>query len=286
MAKAEYSSVGTSPARGGGVERVVGKGIYGIDLELKNQLHGGILRSQYAHAKIVSIDTSEAKKVPGVHAVVTAADAPDVRYGRTSIDRYMLAKYKVRYMGDRVAAVAADSPSIVKKALKKIKVVYEPLPVAIDQEEAMKPQAPTLHDDMPLPKNLPADVKVKNVCSYTAVHVGDPDKAMVEADVIVDEVYETKMIHPQYLEPRIAAAQVEPDGRITVWANAQAPFPVRTDVAKLLGVPLNRVRVLATELGGGFGGKASGITSGAAVEPICALLAVGDKRAATIGPPQ
>jgi CO/xanthine dehydrogenase Mo-binding subunit len=278
MAKAEYTVVGTSPARMGGVERVIGKGIYGIDLSLKDELHGGILRSQYAHAKIVSIDTSEAKKIPGVHAVVTAADAPDVRYGRTSIDRYMLAKNKVRYMGDPVAAVAADTPAIVKQALKKIKVVYEPLPVVIDPEETMKPDAPTLHEDMSLPKNLPADAKVKNVCSFTVVHVGDPDKAMAEADVVVDEVYETKMIHPQYLEPRIAAAQVEPDGRITVWANAQAPFAVRTDVARLLGVPLNKVRVLSTELGGGFGGKASGITSGAAIEPICALLAVKAKR--------
>ena len=278
MAKAEYTVLGTSIPRQGGVERVIGAGIYGIDLALKDELHGGILRSQYAHAKIVSIDTSEAKKVPGVHAVVTAADAPDVRYGRTYIDRYMLAKNKVRYMGDPVAAVAADSPAIVKQALKKIKVVYEPLPVVIDQEEAMKPDAPTLHDDMPLPKNLPEGVKVKNVCSYTAVHVGDPDKAMAEADVVVDEVYETKMIHPQYLEPRIAAARVEPDGRITVWANAQAPFGVRTDVARLLGVSLNKVRVLSTELGGGFGGKASGITSGAAIEPICALLAVKAKR--------
>jgi CO/xanthine dehydrogenase Mo-binding subunit len=278
MAKAEYTVVGTSPARMGGVERVIGKGIYGIDLELKNQLHGGILRSQHAHAKIVSIDTSEAKQVPGVHAVVTAADAPDVRYGRSYLDRYMLAKDRVRYMGDPVAAVAADSPVIVKQALKKIKVVYEPLPLVIDQEQAMKADAPTLHDDMPLPKNLPEGVKVKNVCGFTAVHIGDPEKGMAEADVVVDEVYETKMIHPQYLEPRIAAAQVEPDGRITVWANAQAPFPVRTEVAKLLGVPLNRVRVLATELGGGFGGKASGITSGAAIEPICALLAVKAKR--------
>ena len=278
MAKAEYTVLGTSIPRQGGVERVIGAGIYGIDLALKDELHGGILRSQYAHAKIVSIDTSEAKKIPGVHAVVTAADAPDVRYGRTYIDRYMLAKHKVRYMGDPVAAVAADSPAIVKQALKKIKVVYEPLPVVIDQEEAMKPDAPTLHDDMPLPKNLPEGVKVKNVCSYTPVHVGDPDKAMAEADVVVDEVYETKMIHPQYLEPRIAAAQVEADGRITVWANAQAPFGVRTDVARLLGVSLNKVRVLSTELGGGFGGKASGITSGAAIEPICALLAVKAKR--------
>jgi CO/xanthine dehydrogenase Mo-binding subunit len=278
MAKAEFKIVGTSPARMGGVERVIGKGVYGIDVMLRDQLHGGILRSQYAHAKIVSIDTTEAKKIPGVHAVVTAADAPDVRYGRSYIDRYILARHKVRYMGDPVAAVAADTPALVKQALKKIKVVYEPLPVVIDPEEAMKPDAPTLHEDMPLPKNLPEGVKVKNVCGFAAVRVGDAEKAMAEADVVIDEVYETKMIHPQYLEPRMAAAQVEPNGRLTVWANAQAPFPVRQEVAKMLGLPLNNVRVISAELGGGFGGKGSGITSGAAIEPICGLLAMKAKR--------
>ncbi len=282
MAKAEYSVLGTSIPRVGGVERVTGAGIYGIDLVPQDALSGGILRSEYAHARIVSIDTSEAKSIPGVRAVVTAADAPDVRYGRTTIDRYMLAKDRVRYMGDPVAAVAADSPAIVKQALKKIKVVYEPLPVVLDPEEAMKPGAPTLHDDMPLPKNLPADAKVKNVCSYTVVHMGDPDKAMAEADLVVDEVYETKMIHPQYLEPRMAAARLEQNGRLTVWANAQAPFAVRTDVAKLLALPLSKVRILSTDLGGGFGGKASGITSGAAIEPICALLALEAKRTVMI----
>ncbi len=278
MAKAEFKVVGTSPARIGGVERVTGKGVYGIDLMLKDQLHGGILRSQYAHAKIVSIDTSEAKALPGVHAVVTAADAPDVRYGRTYFDRYILARNRVRYMGDPVAAVAAETPAIVKQALKRIKVVYEPLPVVLDPEEAMKPDAPTLHDDMPLPANLPKDAKVKNVCSYTGVHVGDPEKAMAEADVVIDEVYEAKMIHPQYLEPRIAAAQVEPNGRLTVWANSQGPFPVRAEIAKMLGIALNNVRVISAELGGGFGGKGSGITSGAAIEPICGLLAMKAKR--------
>ncbi|MBI2211717.1 MAG: xanthine dehydrogenase family protein molybdopterin-binding subunit [Deltaproteobacteria bacterium] len=257
MAKPEYSVLGTSIPRMGGVERVTGAGIYGVDLVLQDALPGGILRSQHAHAKIVSIDTSEAKSIPGVRAVVTAADAPDVRYGRTTID-------------------------LVKQALKKIKVVYEPLPVLLDPEEAMKPSAPTLHDDMPLPKNLPADAKVKNVCSYTVVHMGDPDKAMAEADLVVDEVYETKMIHPQYLEPRIAAARLEQNGRLTVWANAQAPFAVRTDVAKLLALPLSKVRILSTDLGGGFGGKASGITSGAAIEPICALLALEAKRTVMI----
>ncbi len=282
MAKAEYKVIGTSPARMGGIDRVIGKGVYGIDLMLKDQLHGAILRSQYAHAKIISIDTSEAKKLPGVHAVITAEDAPNVRYGRSYIDRHILARGKVRFMGDPVAAVAADTLAIAKAALKKIKVTYEPLPVLIDAEEAMKPDAVVLHDDMPLPKNIPADVKVRNVCGFTQVHVGDPDKAMAEADLVVEEVYETKMIHPQYLQPRSAAAQMEPNGRLTVWANAQAPFPVRQEVAKMLGMPLNNVRVISADIGGGFGGKGSGITSGAAIEPICGLLAQKTKRAVMI----
>jgi CO/xanthine dehydrogenase Mo-binding subunit len=278
MAKTEYTVLGTSIPRLGGAERVTGAGIYGIDLSLPDALNGGILRSQYAHAKIVSIDTSEAKALPGVHAVVTAADAPDVKYGRSTMDRYILAKGKVRYMGDPVAAVAAESQVIARQALKKIKVVYEPLPVVIDPEESMKPSAPTLHEGVPLPENLPKDAQVKNVFSYLGVHVGDPDKAMAEADLVVEENYETKMIHPQYLEPRIAAARQEEDGRLTVWVNAQAPFPIRSEVAKTLKLPLNKVRVLVTDIGGGFGGKGSGITSGAAIEPICGLLAIKAKR--------
>src|ERR1044071_8339174 len=262
MAKAELKIIGSSPARLGGVDRVVGKGVYGIDLMLKDQLHGAILRSQYAHAKILSIDASEAKKIPGVHAIVTAADAPNVRYGRSYIDRHILARDKVRFMGDPVAAVAAESLAIARQALKKIKVAYEPLPVVIDPEEATKAGAPVLHEDMPLPKTIPADAGLKNICGHAVVKVGDAEKAMAEADVVVEEMYETKMIHPQYLEPRIAAAQMEPNGRLTVWANAQAPFPVRQEVAKTLGLALNNVRVISAGLGGGFGGKGSGITSG------------------------
>src|SRR5512145_2312045 len=198
MAKAELKIIGSRPARMRGVERVVSKCICGIDLMLKDQLHGVILGNQYDHEKIISIDTSEAKALPGAHAVITAADAPNVRYGRSYIDRHILARGKVRFMGDPVAAVAAESPAIAKRALKKIKVVYEPLPVVIDPEEAIKPDAPTLHEDMPLPKTIPADAGLKNICGHTVVHVGDAEKAMAEADVIVEEVYETKMIHPQY----------------------------------------------------------------------------------------
>ena len=274
MAKAAHTVLGTNMPRMGGVERVVGKGIYGIDLNLPDALHGGVLRSEHAHARIVRIDTDAAKALPGVRAVVTAADAPDVRYGRSCIDRYILARDRVRYMGDPVAAVAADSPALVREALRKIEVVYEPLPVVVDPEAAMEPSAPTIHEDMPLPRNLPEGADVKNVCGYALVDMGDAEKAMAEADVVVEEAYETRMIHPQYLEPRIAAARPEEDGRITVWANAQAPFPVRTEVASLLGLPLNRVRVISTDIGGGFGGKGSGVTSSAGLEPVCALLAL------------
>ena len=274
MAKAAHTVLGTNMPRMGGVERVVGKGIYGIDLNLPDALHGGVLRSEHAHARIVRIDTDAARALPGVRAVVTAADAPDVRYGRSYIDRYILARDRVRYMGDPVAAVAAASPALVREALKKIEVVYEPLPVVVDPEAAMEPSAPTIHEDMPLPKNLPEGADVKNVCGYALVDMGDAEKAMAEADVVVEEAYETRMIHPQYLEPRIAAARPEEDGRITVWANAQAPFPVRTEVASLLGLPLNRVRVISTDIGGGFGGKGSGVTSSAGLEPVCALLAL------------
>jgi CO/xanthine dehydrogenase Mo-binding subunit len=126
-------------------------------------------------------------------------------------------------MGDPVAAVAAESLAIARQALKKIKVVYEPLPVVIDPEEAT--------NRMPRPARGHAAAENdsrgrgnKNVCGHAVVRVGDAEKAMAEADVVVEEAYETKMIHPQYLEPRIAAAQMEPNGRLTIWANAQAPF--------------------------------------------------------------
>ena len=278
MAKAEYTVLGTSIPRMGGVERVTGAGIYGIDLSLPNAIRGGVLRSQYAHAKIVSVDTSQARSLPGVFAVVTALDAPDVKYGRTVSDRPMLARDRVRYMGDPVAAVAAESQAIVKEALKKIKVVYEALPVIIDPQEAMKPEAPTLHEEIPLPGNMPKDVQVKNVCSYTGVHVGDPDKGMAEADLIVEESYETQMIHPQYLEPRSVAAQGDNEGRLTIWTNGQSPFQIRSETAKLLEMPVHKIRVLSTEIGGGFGGKAAGVASGATLEPICGLLAMKAKR--------
>ncbi|MDE3077993.1 MAG: molybdopterin-dependent oxidoreductase, partial [Chloroflexota bacterium] len=162
------------------------------------------------------------------------------------------------------------------------KVVYEPLPALTDAEEAIKPTAPAIHEDVPPPATLPADAQVKNVCAFSSIHVGDPDQAMAEADVVVEETYETKMIHPQYLEPRVAAARQEADGRLVIWANAQAPFGVRGEVSKLLDIPIAKVRVLATDIGGGFGGKASGVTSAAGLEPICGLLAMKAKRTVMI----
>ncbi len=274
----DFKYLGKSFPRKGGVERVTGAGIYGVDLTLPGMVRGGVLRSEHAHAKIKSIDTREAEALPGVFAVVTAKDAPDVKYGRAVIDRPMLARDKVLYRGDPVAAVAADTEATIRKALKMIKVEYEPLPVVLDAEEAMKPEAPTLHEKVPPPANLPKDVQAKNLVAYIPVHCGDPDKAMEQADYVIEESYETQMVHPQYLEPRIAAARVENDGRLTIWVNAQAPFGVRSEVSKLLKIPVNNIRVLVTDIGGGFGGKATGIASSASLEPICALLALKSKK--------
>ncbi len=278
MRESEFAYLGKDIPRKGGVERVTGAGIYAVDLVLPDMIRGGVLRSQYAHAKIVSIDTSEAESVPGVFAVVTAKDAPDVRYGRTISDRYMLARNRVLFMGDPVAAVAADSQKTVRRALEKIKVTYRPLPALLDPEEAMKPKAPTLHEEVPLPKNLPKDASVKNVCSYASVHIGEPDKAMSGADLIVEETYETQMVHPHYLEPRTVVAQCDNDRSLTLWVNSQSPFHVRSEVSKLLELPVSKVRVLATEIGGGFGGKSAGVASSASLEPICGLLAIKAKR--------
>ncbi|MDE3074896.1 MAG: xanthine dehydrogenase family protein molybdopterin-binding subunit [Chloroflexota bacterium] len=276
MAEPEYAVLGKNVPRPGGVERVTGAGIYGVDLVLRDALCGGVLRSAHAHARIISIDTSEAEALQGVHAVITAADAPDVKYvyGKATADRHILARDKVRYLGDPVAAVAAETRRIVKQALKAIKVAYEPLPVLTDAEEAIKPTAPAIHNETPPPNNLPSGAEVHNVCAYSAVHIGDPDQAMAAADLVVEETYETKVIHPQYLEPRIAAARPEADGRLTIWANTQAPFNVRADVARVLNLPLTKVRALATDIGGAFGGKGLGITTAAGLEAICALLAM------------
>ncbi|MDE3077295.1 MAG: xanthine dehydrogenase family protein molybdopterin-binding subunit, partial [Chloroflexota bacterium] len=194
MAQTQYTVLGKSFPRAGGLERVAGAGIYGIDLAPVDALCGGILRSRHAHARIVSIDTAAAEALPGVHAVVTGADIPDVKYGMLP-DRRILARDKVRYRGDPVAAVAAESQAILKQALNSIEVVYEPLPVLTDAEEAIEANAPPIHEEAKRPANLPEDALVSNVCAFTTVQVGDPDAAMAEADVVVEETYQTKMVH-------------------------------------------------------------------------------------------
>ena len=278
MKKADYAYIGKNFRRKGSVERVTGANIFAVDMSIPGMLRGGILRSQYAHARIRDIDVSEAVSLPGVYAVVTAKDAPDVRYGRTVTDRYILARNKVFFIGDPVAAVAANSLATVKKALRNIQVEYEPLSVVLDPEEAMKPEAPTLHEDVPPPPNLPEGIKAKNVCSYISLHVEHPDQAMAEADLVVEEIYKTQMVHPHYLEPRTVIAEYDNGGNLTLRTNSQTPFVVRSEVSRLLQLPVSNVRVLVAEVGGGFGGKAAGVASGAGFEPICGLLAMKAKR--------
>lgn len=278
MKKADYAYIGKNIPRKGAVERVTGAGIFVIDHSIPGMLRGGILRSEYAHARIKEITIDEAVSLPGVFAVLTAKDAPVVRYGRTVTDRYTLARDKVFFIGDPVAAVAADSLATVKKALKNIKVDYEPLPVLVDPEEAMKPEAPTLHADVPPPPNLPLGSNIKNVCSYSSLHLGQPDQAMAEADLVVEETYKTQMVHPHYLEPRTVIAQCDNGGKLSLWTNSQTPFPVRSEISRLLQIPLSNVTVIVADVGGGFGGKAAGVASGGGFEAICGLLAMKAKK--------
>ncbi len=283
MATKEYIHLGKNVTRQGGVERVTGQGIYAIDLIIPNALKGGILRSRHAHARILGIDTAEAETVPGVYAVITARDAPDIRYGRQVNDKYILARDKVYFLGDPVAAVAADSQETVRLALSKIKVEYEPLAPLLDPEEAMLPDAPIIHEEVPIPANLPEDANFKNVCHYAAVHTGDADSAMAEAAVVIEETYETQMVHAQYLEPKVASAEYdEAQGKLTIWTSAQSPFPVRTEVARLLQIAVSKVRIIVPNMGGGFGGKSGGIVSGGSLEPIVGLLAIKARRPVTI----
>ena len=243
MAKAEYKVIGTSPARMGGIDRVIGKGVYGIDLMLKDQLHGAILRSQYAHAKIISIDTSEAKKLPGVHAVITAEDAPNVRYGRSYIDRHILARGKVRFMGDPVAAVAADTMAIAEAALDLIRIEWRQLPAVFDPEAALLPGAPQVRAKGNLAGGEPI-----------LMARGDVAAGFAQADLVVEETYTTPFTSAIPLEPRGCIAAWDGD-RLTVWKSGRNVYGDRSSLAAVFGMPLNKIRVMTPVVGGSFGNK-------------------------------
>ncbi len=273
-----YRVLGTRPARPDAVDKVTGKAIFGADIDLPGMLYAKMLRSPHAHARIRSVDTRRAEALPGVHAVVTARNIPRVAermaaLGEAGIQfKYrcdnFLASDKVLYEGHAIAAVAATSPHIAEEAANLIQVEYEVLPPVMDVHQAMREDAPLLHENLRTRSLGPDDERPSNVASHFQEVLGDPAQGFAQADVIVEREFATATVHQGYLEAHSATAQWRADGTLTLWSSTQGAFAVRDQTVDILDLPLAKIRVIPTEVGGGFGGK-----NRTYVEPVVALLA-------------
>ena len=257
----QFKIVGESLPRIDAVEKLTGRAVFAEDVRPAGPfLHGAVLRSPHAHARLRRLDVSAAEAMAGVRAVMTASDLPRVRIGKFLADeRYMAAEGDtVLFVGDRVAAVAADTPEIAREALAAMEAEYEPLEPVIDCLRALEPDAPRLHPDLEHYRVLGMAAPAGgNCCSENVLQRGDPEAGFAEAHRVFEQVYTTEMIHQAYLEPHATLAVHNPDETYTVWACTQSTFWLRNFLADVLGVSQNRVRLVPTEIGGGFGGKIS-----------------------------
>jgi CO/xanthine dehydrogenase Mo-binding subunit len=274
--------VGLSIPRPDGPEKVTGQVQYVADIKPKGLLHAKLLRSPHAHARITRIDTSRAKALAGVRAVITAADMPYLKKKAPTRAHAVLAIDRVVFAGQPVAAVAADEPAIAEEALDLIQVDYEVLPAAVDPLEAMKPGAPPVaeagteadtseaqaHGSVSGVASAAPPAKAVNISQQTKLARGDIAKGFAESDVVIEKTYRVPMVHQGYLEPHAVLAQWDTTGFLTLWASTQGSFNTRSEVADVLELPENRIKVIPVECGGGFGGKIRALC-----EPITAVLA-------------
>ncbi|MCH7714418.1 MAG: xanthine dehydrogenase family protein molybdopterin-binding subunit, partial [Chloroflexi bacterium] len=288
LSNQEFNVVGTRPIRPDGVDKVTGKARYSADISLPDMLHGKILRSPYAHARIISIDASRALATPGVKAVVTSADFPqptgkliDLGEGAMAnpkwITNNLMASGKALYKGHAVAAVAAATIHLAEHALSLIDVEYEVLPSVVRVEDAMKDGAPVLHERLAnvTDSNIRAgglradddEEKSTNIANRYEFETGDVAKGFEEADVVVERVFRTSSVHQGYIEPHAATAMWNPDGKVTIWCSSQGHFQIRDNSAMVLGIPVSNIKVIPMEIGGGFGGKTV-----IYLEPVAAML--------------
>jgi len=272
-----YRILGTRPRRHDGVEKVTGSAIYGNDVQLPGLLAGFILRSPHAHARIKSIDTSEAEATAGVFAVICGKDLPEVSdkvadLGEGAVNlNYLsdnvLAKKKVLYKGHAVAAVAAVNVHVAEQAAAKIVIDYEELPSVSWVLDAMQEDAPLLHenlftDDMGEKADKPSNVPV-----HIRFEKGNIEEGFAKADVIVEREFKTASVHQGYIEPHVSVADWTTSGRLKIWTATQGAFTARQQTAEILQIPISDVVVTPCEIGGGFGGKIA-----VYVEPVVALL--------------
>ena len=264
-----YKYVGTRLIRPDGLEKVTGKARFAADLNLAGQLHGAVVRSPHAHARIVSIDTSRAEAMPGVKSVITGDDFPSVDPGHRQYDMCVniIARDKVFYEGHAVAAVAASTLEQARAAAAAVEVEYEALQAVLTIDEAMADDAPVLHSHMLTRGAEPPAEAPSNVASVTRFSGGDLEAGFVEADFVVEREFSTKPVHQGYIEPHACVADTGQDGHTTIWCSSQGHFNVRSSTATLLGWENTRIKVVPAEIGGGFGGKTT-----IYLEPLAAAL--------------
>jgi CO/xanthine dehydrogenase Mo-binding subunit len=260
--------IGTTMPRLEALSKATGRAQYTDDIVLPGMLFGAIVSSPHSHARVVSYDTSKALAVPGVKAVVTGADLEARYMGLLVKDETVLAKDRVRYSGEPVAAVAATSFAAAQAAARLVEIEYEELPAVFTPDEAMAAGAPILHEHYDSYFKVFAPVSDGNVLASSEISTGDVEKGWAESDLIVENVYETQAQYHAYLEPVAAIAQVEPEGKVTVWSSTQSVFRTQANISDSLGLPRSRIRAIGPRVGGGFGAK-----SEATVQPLAVLLA-------------
>ncbi|MCY3773667.1 MAG: xanthine dehydrogenase family protein molybdopterin-binding subunit [Gemmatimonadetes bacterium] len=277
MSQNGHKVIGTRPIRHDGVDKVTGRAIYGADIQLTGLLYGAIKRSPHPHARIKSIDTSRAEAHPGVRAVVTAQDLPQIAdkladLGEAIVNlrdasNNVLAYGKVLYKGHAVAGVAAVNLHVAQEAVELIDVEYEVLPHVTGVLEAMEDGAPILHEDMKTTSMGEETDKVSNIANHFQHKMGEPDGGFAEADVVIEREFTTQTVHQGYIETHNATALWNEEGQLTIWTSTQGAFSVRDQMAEILQMPISKVKIVPLEIGGGFGGKIS-----VYLDPVAALL--------------
>ncbi|HHX50929.1 MAG TPA: molybdopterin-dependent oxidoreductase [Clostridia bacterium] len=238
------------------LSQVTGKALYGEDLTRPGMLYGVALRSKYAHAKIPQIDTQAAEKVEGVLAIITAKDIPNNIFGFTHLDQPVLAEKKVRYLGEPLAVVAASSPEKAREAVRLIKVDYQPLPGVFQAKKALAEDAPKIHDK----GNLASHVKIRSGCV---------EEGLKHSTLIIEDEFSSPYIEHAHIEPHVALAEVDRDGKLVIWTSTSRPFAYLTHLCKVLQMPSHRLKIIVPSVGGSFGGK-----NEISLEPWVALLAM------------
>lgn len=250
MAEAvDLKAIGTRPIRPDGVEKVTGRANFGADLNLPGMLHGKILRSPHAHARVLNVDVSGALAMDGVHAAISGEDIP----GGGDLGINILAKDKVLYHGHAVAAVAASSAYIAERALDEIKVEYEELTPVLSIDDAMADGAALVNENQHT--NGDPSQPPSNVAAVTKFERGDVEQGLAEADVVIEGEYRVPTAHQGYIEPHACTATINEEGKATVWCCTQGQFDVRSSTAQCLNKQVSDIRVIPSEIGGGFGGK-------------------------------